>query len=78
MCNALCESPQVIKKQDTDPRLVERAAEVDRERTTIAGVTRAQHDPIAGRAQSRLMALFGTVEWDPHYDYKSERTRRAG
>jgi hypothetical protein len=58
-----------------DPGLLERALEVSGERTKKAAVTRALEEFIARREQARIIDLFGTVEIDPGYDYKSERSR---
>ncbi len=59
-----------------DPTLLDKALEVGGERTKKATVTRALEEYIARREQARILELFGTVEMDPDYDYKAERTRR--
>ncbi|MDJ0976049.1 MAG: type II toxin-antitoxin system VapB family antitoxin [Planctomycetota bacterium] len=61
---------------DIDPDLLERALAVGGERTKKATVTRALQEFIARREQKRLIELFGSLEWDPDYDYKGERQRR--
>ena len=58
-----------------DPELIERALEVSGERTKKAAVTKALQEFIARRRQKRVLELFGTLEWDPAYDYKAERKR---
>jgi hypothetical protein len=58
-----------------DPDLIERALEVSGERTKKAAVTKALEEFIARRRQKRLLDLFGTLEWDPTYDYKADRER---
>ncbi len=58
-----------------DPELIERALEVSGERTKKAAVTEALKEYIARRQQKRVAELFGTLEWDADYDYKSERSR---
>ena len=58
-----------------DPDLLERAREVSGERTKKAAVTRALQEFVARREQARILDLFGTVQMDPAYDYKSERSR---
>ncbi|HUP62419.1 MAG TPA: type II toxin-antitoxin system VapB family antitoxin [Thermoanaerobaculia bacterium] len=58
-----------------DPDLLERAVAVSGERTKTAAVTRALEEFIARRQQSRIVDLFGTLEWDPEYDYKAARSR---
>ena len=58
-----------------DPKLLEKALEVSGERTKKAAVTRALTEFIARREQKRLRRLFGKLEWNPDFDYKSERSR---
>ncbi len=58
-----------------DPELLERAVAVSGEKTKKAAVTRALREFIARREQKRLLELFSALEWDPDYDYKSERSR---
>jgi len=58
-----------------DPDLLERALAVSGEKTKKAAVTKALKEFIARREQRRLMELFGQLDWDPDYAYKSERTR---
>jgi Arc/MetJ family transcription regulator len=58
-----------------DPELIERALEISGERTKKAAVTKALQEFIARREQKRLVELFGSLEWDTGYDYKSERSR---
>lgn len=58
-----------------DPELIERALKVSGERTKKAAVTRALEEFVARRKQKRLIELMGKLEWDPNYDYKSERSR---
>ena len=58
-----------------DPELIERALEVSGERTKKAAVTKALQEYVARREQKRLAELFGSLEWDANYDYKTERSR---
>lgn len=58
-----------------DPALIERALELSGERTKKAAVTKALEEYIARHEQRRLSELFGSLEWDPGYDYKAERSR---
>jgi len=59
-----------------DPELLERALAVSGEKTKKATVERALRELIARREQRRLVELFGTLDWDPDYAYKAERSRR--
>lgn len=58
-----------------DPDLIERARQVSGERTKKAAVTKALKEFIARREQKNLLELFGKLEWDADYDYKTERSR---
>ncbi len=58
-----------------DPELIERTLEISGERTKKAAVTKALQEYIARREQKQLTQLFGSLEWDAGYDYKTERSR---
>lgn len=59
-----------------DPRLLEKALRVSGEKTKKAAVTKALTEFIARREQRRILKLFAKLDWDPDFDYKSERSRR--
>jgi hypothetical protein len=61
-----------------DPDLLNRALDVSGERTKKAVVTMALEEFIARREQKRLLELMGSLEWDPAFDYKAERSRADG
>jgi Arc/MetJ family transcription regulator len=58
-----------------DDRLIERARRVGRHKTKKEAVTAALDEYIRRRRQLRLLARFGTITYDPRYDYKAERRR---
>lgn len=58
-----------------DPKLIERALIISGEKTKKAAVTKALIEFISRREQQRLVELFGKLEWDSEFDYKSERSR---
>ncbi len=58
-----------------DPELLDLALEVSGEKTKKAAVTKALREFIARRQQRRLVELFGSLDWDPNFDYKAERSR---
>ena len=58
-----------------DPELLDKALKISGEKTKKAAVTRALIEFIARREQKTLRELFGKLEWDPKFDYKSERSR---
>ena len=53
-----------------DDRLLEEAQKVGGHRTKKATVTEALEEYIQHRKQAKILELFGTVEFDPKYDYK--------
>lgn len=60
-----------------DQQLLDRAFLLSGEPTKKAAVTRALQEFIARREQRRVADLFGKLEWDPSFDYKSERSRES-
>ena len=58
-----------------DAELLTRALEIGGEKTKRATVNKALREFVARREQKRLVELFGTLDWDDGYDYKSERIR---
>jgi Arc/MetJ family transcription regulator len=55
--------------------LLEEAVRVSGAKSKTAAVTLALRELIARREQARLVELFGSLDWDPDFDYKSERSR---
>jgi hypothetical protein len=60
---------------DLDPALVDEAGAVGGRRTKKDTVTEALREYIARRRQSQVTSLFGTVVYNPKYDYKKQRRR---
>jgi hypothetical protein len=75
LCEILCDAPHMATNVAIDPDLFDRAVAVSGERTKTATVKRALEEFIARRLQSKIVDLFGTLEWDPKYDYKTARSR---
>lgn len=61
-----------------DDRLIEAARHLGGHRTKKAAVETALRDYIQRKEQAKLIDLFGTVDFDPSYDAKAERSRRGG
>jgi len=59
-----------------DDRLLEEAQRIGGHRTKKATVTEALEEYIQHRKQAKILELFGSVDFDPKYDYKKQRTRR--
>lgn len=58
-----------------DDRLLEEARRIGGQKTKKATVTEALQEYIQRRKQAKIVKLFGTVEFDPTYDYKKQRRR---
>jgi len=56
-----------------DDELIEQARQIGGQRTKKAVVTQALQEYIQRRQQSRVLALFGSVDYEPGYDYKQQR-----
>jgi Arc/MetJ family transcription regulator len=76
MCDFVCKILHMATNLSIDPKLLDRALEVSGENTKKAAVTIALKEFIARREQKRLLELFGSLDWDPNYDYKAERSRQ--
>jgi len=59
-----------------DDRLLEEALKIGGRATKKETVTEALEEYIRRRKQARLLDLFGTIDFDPAYDYKKQRRRR--
>lgn len=58
-----------------DDRLIREAMTLGKHPTKKAAVTQALTDYIRRLRQQRILKLFGTIEFDPEYDYKKQRSR---
>ena len=59
-----------------DDRLIEQARRIGQHKTKKEAVTAALSEYIAHRKQLKILSLFGTVDFDPDYDYKAERRKK--
>jgi Arc/MetJ family transcription regulator len=71
----------VLKKEDLmatnlalDDKLIEEARQLGGQRTKKDVVTQALLEYVQRRKQLKLLDLFGAVEYDSHYDYKTQRS----
>ncbi|MGQ0592184.1 MAG: type II toxin-antitoxin system VapB family antitoxin [Gammaproteobacteria bacterium] len=58
-----------------DDELLEEALHIGGHRTKKATVTEALEEYIQRRKQTRVLNLFGQIDFDPGYDYKRARRR---
>jgi Arc/MetJ family transcription regulator len=58
-----------------DDDLIEEARRAGNHRTKKDAVTAALSEYVKRRKQQRILKAFGSFDFDPDYDYKSERRR---
>jgi len=58
-----------------DPELLEEAHRIGGHRTKKATVTEALQEYILRRKQQRILGLFGAIDYEADYDYKTQRRR---
>ena len=58
---------------DLDDTLIEEARRLGNHKTKMQAVTAALDEYIRRRKQSQILDLFGTIDFDPTYDYKKVR-----
>jgi len=56
-----------------DEQVVTKAVELGKHPTKKAAVTEALQEYIEHQQQRDIFDMFGTVEYDPNYDYKEQR-----
>jgi len=59
-----------------DDKLIEEARLIGKHKTKKAAVIAALEEYIQHRKQLRILGAFGTVDFDPDYDYKAARTKK--
>lgn len=72
----MCRKMMMATNLAIDDSLLEQAREVSGLRTKKAVVTQALVEYIQKRQQLKVLDLFGTVQYDPTYDYKAQRTTK--
>ena len=58
-----------------DDKLITKAVKLGGHRTKKAAVTQALTEYIHHIEQENILPLFGSVEFDPKYNYKKQRAR---
>lgn len=61
---------------DLDDNLIEEVRRAGGHKTKKAAVTAAMEEYLRYRKQLQFLEQFGTVDFDPTYDYKAERRRK--
>ncbi len=60
---------------DIDDSLIMRAKKIGKHKTKKETVTKALIEYIQKREQSKIVKVFGTIEYDETYSYKKKRDR---
>jgi len=58
-----------------DDQLIETARSIGGEKTKKAVVTQALMEYIQKRQQQQIVGLFGSIDYDPRYNYKTQRAK---
>ncbi len=58
-----------------DDKLILKDVQLGRHKTKKAAVTKALIEYIDHLEQEKIFSMFGTVDYDPEYDYKKQRQR---
>lgn len=59
-----------------DDKLIEAARRIGHHKTKKEAVTAALSEYIAHRKRLEVLSLFGTIDFDPTYDYKADRRKK--
>lgn len=72
----MCDNLHMATNLAIDDRLIEQARRTGNHKTKREAVTTALQEYIQRHRQQRILRDFGTVDFDPEYDYKAERRRK--
>jgi len=59
-----------------DDKLVQEVKRLGGHSTKRAAVNEALREYVTRRKQKNILEIFGTLEWDPKYNYKVARKRK--
>jgi hypothetical protein len=59
-----------------DDRLIEEARSIGGHKSKKAAVTTALEEYVQRHKQAEIIKLFGTIDFDPSWNYKADRKRR--
>jgi Arc/MetJ family transcription regulator len=72
----MCNNVHMATNLALDDRLIEEARKTGGHRTKKEAVTKALEEYVRHRKQLAILEAFGTVDFDPGYDYKADRNRK--
>ena len=58
-----------------DDDLIQKAVKLGGHKTKKAAVSKALIEYIQNLEQEKILSVFGTIDYDPEYDYKKQRQR---
>jgi Arc/MetJ family transcription regulator len=58
-----------------DDELIQKAVRLGGHKTKKAAVSEALIEYIQNLEQEKILSMFGTVDYDPEYDYKRQRRK---
>jgi hypothetical protein len=64
----------MLRELVLDDQLIREAKDIGRHKTDAEAVTAALQEYVERRRQ--ILTLFGTIDYDPDYDYKAQRRRQ--
>jgi hypothetical protein len=76
MCKSMCDLVHMATNVQIDPDLIRDALLLGGKRTKREVIEEALQEYVLRRKQQQVLSLFGTVDYDPGYDYKKQRARR--
>lgn len=65
----------MVTNLQLDGRLIAEAARLGKHRTKEEAVTQALTEYVQNLRQEGFLDLFGSIDFDPSYDYKRQRTK---
>jgi Arc/MetJ family transcription regulator len=76
LCDTLCDILHMATNVQIDPDLIRDALLLGGKRTKREVIEEALQEYVLRRKQQQLLKLLGTVDYDPEYDYKKQRSKR--
>jgi len=74
---SMCKDLHMATNLALDDRLILEAQRVGKHKTKKEAVNAALAEYVKRHKQQRILDYFGTIEFDPAYDYKAERQKRS-
>lgn len=65
----------MVTNLQLDGRLIAEAARLGKHRTKEEAVTQALTEYVQNLRQEGILDLFGSIDFDPSYDYKRQRAK---